>query len=240
MVRVQKAVVEPIPTPTPTPTPVVTPDLPQTDDAPTNPMPEQGGVQQGMTQQLPQGFGGMSGMGGFTQEETFDLFDLKGTEIFYVTPQNTVILTVSVDEHDIRKLRLGQRGTVSVDVLKGETYTGTITEIAMTGTNEGGNSKFTVEVTLDRAENMLAGMNATVSFTVETVEDVLLVPVAALTEDGGKTMVYIKQSKGMPDTAVEVETGRSDGDFVEILSGLVENQPIYYTYYEAPDIDNKA
>ena len=61
-----------------------------------------------------------------------------------------------------------------------------------------------------------------------------------MTEDGGKTVVHIKQSKGVPTTAVDVETGRSDGRMVEIVSGLIENQPIFYSYYEAPDIDNRA
>ena len=69
---------------------------------------------------------------------------------------------------------------------------------------------------------------------------VTVIPVAALTEDAGKTVVHVKQSNGAPSAGVEVETGKSDGEYVEILTGLTENQPIFYAYYDTPDIDNTA
>lgn len=223
-VRVQRAVTEPVVSPEVSPIP---------DDTEQEiPMPEHGG----MTQQMPAGSFG----GGMAAEENMELFDLQGTDILYVTPQHTMTLTVSVDERDVGKLSVGQKGTVAVDVLKGETYTAEITEIAAVGTNNGGSSKYAVELTMERAERMLAGMSATVTFTVETAADVLAVPVAALEEVGGKTVVYTKRSGDTLSNPVTVTTGVSDGERVEILSGLEEGNGFFYTYYDTPEIDNTA
>ena len=64
--------------------------------------------------------------------------------------------------------------------------------------------------------------------------DVLTVPSAALVEDGGKTIVYTALDKktGEPSAPVEVTTGISDGETVEILSGLSSGDSIYYRYYD--------
>ena len=79
---------------------------------------------------------------------------------------------------------------VKIDALGGEKYTATITQIGNTGTNNGGNSKYTVELTLERSGNMLAGMNATATIVLSTTGDVLTIPAGALVEVGNETYVY--------------------------------------------------
>ena len=224
---------------TPAPTDPVTPEQPDTGES--SPEKDQNGTTQtpssgsGMSS-----FGGQSGMSGGlgmnTQESTSDLFDLNGTNILYVTPQNTMTLTVTVDETDIGKISVGQQAQVTVDVLSGETYTATVTEVGTTGTNSGGNSKYTVELTLARAENMLAGQSASAVFTLETTENVVVVPAAALTENGSETVIYTAKSGDTLTKPVTVTTGASDGSTVEISSGLTEGQTYYYEYYDTLEL----
>jgi len=71
-----------------------------------------------------------------------------------------------------------------------------------------------------------------------TKVDVLTVPVAALVEQGGKSLIYtgLDAETGEPSAPVEVETGISDGIRVEILSGLKSGDRICYRYYDTVEL----
>ena len=90
---------------------------------------------------------------------------------------------------------------------------------------------------MPRAENMLDGMNAMAVLTVGTTENVLWLPAEALAEQGFKTVVYTgcDAKTGELTGPVEVVTGVSDGDKVEIVSGLEEGQTVWYIAYESAE-----
>ncbi|MCD7858287.1 MAG: hypothetical protein LUG55_10960 [Clostridiales bacterium] len=141
-------------------------------------------------------------------------------------------MSISVDELDILSLTEGQEAVITLDALTGQSFTGTVTDIDTSGTNSGGNTKFTAEITMARTEDMLAGMNASVLITLDTTGDVLIIPEAALVEEGSATYVYTsydEKSDTLGDL-VEVETGVSDGTNVEICSGLSSGDSYYYSY----------
>ena len=178
--------------------------------------------------------------GGYTQtpEEEFEPYTLEVTQIAAITPQNTMTIEIVIDELDIRYLQVGMTAQVKIGALGGEKFTATITEIGNTGTNNGGNSKFTVELTMDRRENLLSGMNVTVTIVLETANDVLTIPADALVEQGNQTVVYTGYD---PETdtllnPVAVKVGCSDGETVEILEGLTNGQTYYYAYYDTLEI----
>lgn len=188
--------------------------------------------------------GGMSGNGGFAQgsaqEETFEVYSLETVTVASVTPRNTMTLEISVDELDISRISLGQEAVITVDALIGESFDGYISDIGNTGESSGGNSKFTVELTLDRSENMLTGMNAAVSIDLSAAENVLTIPVAALVESGTEILVYTgcDEESGKLLDPVAVEVGLSDGEYAQILSGLSEGDAVYYAYYDTLTISN--
>ena len=177
--------------------------------------------------------------GGMTQQEpAFELYGLDMAQIASVTPQDTMTMEITIDELDIKALRVGMTAQVKIDALGGEKYTATITEIGNTGVSNGGNSKYTVELTMDRAENMLSGMNATATIVLSTVNDVLTIPADALVEMGNQTIVYTGYDEEN-DTLlnpVTVKVGSSDGETVEILEGLTAGQTYYYAYYDTLEI----
>ena len=185
------------------------------------------------------GFSGMGSMGGMMEQEPeFELYDLDMTQIAAVTPQNAMTLDITVDELDIMALQVGMTAQVRIDALGGEKFTATITEIGNTGTNNGGNSKYVVELTMERAENMLSGMNATAGVILDVVSDVLTIPADALVESGNQTIVYTgyDEETGTLMNPVEVKVGSSDGETVEILEGLADGQAYYYAYYDTLEI----
>ena len=175
----------------------------------------------------------MPSMGGGTSSQT-QLYDLNGDTLMTVTPQDTMTLTVSVDESDISSVKTGMTAEITVNALPDEVFEGEITKVAMSGSGNGGSSKFAVEITLPRQSDMLSGMSASAVISLYEKMDVLTLPAAALSEDGAKTIVYtaLDQKTGEPANPVEVTTGISDGETVEILSGLQSGDSVYYYYYD--------
>ena len=187
----------------------------------------------------PGGMGGMGGMmGGIQQEETFEGYPLEKNLLMSVTPEGEMTLSITVDESDIGKLTLGQEANIRLDALRNDRFAGTITQLGTSGTNNGGSSKFTVVITLDRSEDMLAGMNATATIVLDTQENLLSIPVEAVCEEGDRTFVYTGYDAENEAflNPVDVELGISDGLYVQILSGLQEGDTFWYAYYDTLDI----
>ena len=182
--------------------------------------------------------GGMGGFLGGEQEEAFEGYPLEKNVIMSVTPEGEMTLSITVDESDIGKLHLGQEAQIRLDALRNDRFTGIITELGTSGENNGGSSKFTVVITMDRSVDMLAGMNATATIVLDTQENLLSIPVEALYEEGGKTFIYTgyDAENEVFLNPVEVEVGISDGKFVQILSGLQEGDTFWYAYYDTLDI----
>ena len=186
--------------------------------------------------------GGMSGSfpsGGMTEQEPeFELYGMDMAQIAAVTPQGTMTLDITVDELDIKALQVGMTAQVKIDALGGEKHTATVTQIGNTGTNNGGSSKYTVELTMDRAENMLSGMNATATIVLSATGEVVTVPADALVEQGNQTIIYTgyDEKKELLTNPVAVKVGSSDGETVEILEGLTSGQTYYYGYYDTLEI----
>jgi len=181
-------------------------------------------------------FGGM--MGGFQEEQTYERYSLEKSIIMAVTAQEEMTLTITVDESDISKLQVGQEAQIRLDALRNDRFTGTIRELGTIGENNGGSSKFTATIVMERSGDMLAGMNATATILLDTRENLLSIPVAAICEEKGRTFVYTTydEDKDLLGNPLDVELGASDGEYVEVISGLNEGQNFWYAYYDTLDI----
>ncbi len=169
------------------------------------------------------------------EEDTVGTYTVGEQTILSITPQDCMTISISVDELDILSLTEGQEAVITLDALTGQSFTGTVTSLDTSGTNSGGNTKFTAEITMERTGEMLAGMNASVLITLDTTGDVLVIPEAALVEEGNTTYVYTSydESSDTLGDLVEVETGVSDGTNVEICSGLSSGDSFYYSYADS-------
>ncbi len=176
----------------------------------------------------------MGGYGGTGSGSSTQLYSLDGDVLLTVTPLDTMTVTIAVDEKDIAGVKTGMTAQLTMNALPDETFEGQVTRVAQTGSGSGGSSKFDVEITLSRESDMLPGMSTTAQLTLYEKMDVLTLPVAALRDEGGKTLVYTGKDKktGEPANPVEVTTGLSDGENVEILSGIDSGTTVYYSYYD--------
>jgi multidrug efflux pump subunit AcrA (membrane-fusion protein) len=74
-------------------------------------------------------------------------------------------------------------------------------------------------------KRLMPGMTMRVEIVVETVKDVLHVPVEAVYNKEGTTFCKVKGLAGLDER--EVETDRSSNDYVEIVSGLKEGEDVF-------------
>lgn len=143
-----------------------------------------------------------------------------------------VTFEMSVDELDVGSVQVGQRVEVTADALEGVAFQGTVTNISLQSTQSNGVTNYPVTVTLDEVGDLLPGMNVDGVIILNEVEDALLIPVDSLMRGN---RVYIRddtvtQQEGSVPAgfrAVQVETGLSSDEYVEILSGLSEGDEIY-------------
>ena len=157
---------------------------------------------------------------------------LQKTTVLSVIPDTSMTVTMDVDELDIAFYEPGQKADILVDALPNQSFSAVVEEVSAVGRNSGGNSKYTVKLRLDRAPDMLNGMNASV-VVHRGVKTGLLLPVAAVYDRGSERFVYtaVDNKTGKPIIELPVVTGVSDGEVVEIVDGLTEGQVVFYEYY---------
>ena len=146
---------------------------------------------------------------------------------------SSLCVTIDVDELDIMKVETGQEARITADSVDGKTYTGVVENISINGTvGDNGVTTYPVKIRfLDADDNLLPGMNIDIEITVNKAENVLAIPVNAVNR--GNT-VYIKGDKESDDDkapegykTVNVEVGISNGQFIEVKSGLNEGDTVY-------------
>ncbi|AHW59968.1 HlyD family secretion protein [Draconibacterium orientale] len=199
---------------------------------------------------------------------------MVGTEMMTVADLNKMEVQVEVNENDIVKVMKGDTALVEVDAYLNRKFKGIVTEIAnsasVTGTSSDQVTNFDVKVLLlkDSYEDLIdpengnlypfrPGMSATVDILTETRENVISVPISAVTtrikkENGGTKEVATDSENNSDDenTAqrdekqevvflyadgrvmkTEVETGIQDNNSIEILKGIKEGDEVVTAPY---------
>ncbi|HCC47489.1 MAG TPA: hypothetical protein DEQ38_05145 [Elusimicrobia bacterium] len=140
-----------------------------------------------------------------------------------------LIVSASLDESDIGRLKRGQRATIVLDSYPDKPVKGTIFKILDEGTTKNNVVTYTVKIRPDRVPPFFRSqMTANIKVSVSERKDVLLLPAAAIvTDPAGETAVITELKDGQPVYA-RVETGQNEGDLVEIASGLSAGDKVYF------------
>jgi HlyD family secretion protein len=122
-----------------------------------------------------------------------------------------------VDESDIGQIQPGQKARYTVEAFPDEEFSGTVREIRLDPTVESNVVNYTVIVDTDNPQKrLLPGMTATIDFVVEEINDVLLVPNAALRYQPDREVMMAamermmstrKSQRQRPEGAPEGKTG---------------------------------
>lgn len=167
--------------------------------------------------------------------------------------------TVNVDENDIKKVKIGQPATLSVDALPGAVIVGRVAEVASSArlADQGEvlqKTEFRVKVAITEGGGQVRpGMTVNANILTDTRQSVLSVPIQSVTlrpvaqwrqidsesagskpivdTDGYVQLLYVVENGKA--VAREVKVGIQNEDRIEILDGLKEGENVVSGSYRA-------
>ena len=122
---------------------------------------------------------------------------------------------------------MGQETDVTIKSIGDDALSGIVTEIDKSGAS----GSYTAVVTFDKITGMLPGMTASVDVRIEGVDNAIIIPVDALNRTSTGAYVYTSYDEETQQYGgrVDVVTGLSNNNYVEIKSGLSVGDTVYYT-----------
>lgn len=171
-----------------------------------------------------------------------------------IVDTSSLNFTFKVDEYRLREIRKGQSATITVDSFPDETFSGEVSSFSNEGIpDENGNLLFDVTITIDKPKDLKAGMSVKATVTLASVKNSVSIPQNALIESDGETaLVFVKDENpdeiddkvlteslenelefphiNIPDGCYlyKVEYGISNGNLVQIISGLNPGDIVVY------------
>ena len=151
--------------------------------------------------------------------------DLK-TVLFAIS--DNLIVTANVDESDIGRIQAGQRAQITLDAYPGQKVSGTVFQILHEGRNINNIITYKVKIKPFKVPKYFKSqMTANILIEVAKNRDVLLLPYYAVKENSaGEQTVITGFENGRPVRAF-VRTGLEDGNNIEIVAGLSENETVH-------------
>jgi HlyD family secretion protein len=157
------------------------------------------------------------------------------TSAFRVDDLSHLLVDVQVSEVDINNVSVGQLAIVTFDAVLGREYHGKVVDVSRVGTSVQSVVNFNVSVELtDPDADVKPGMTASVTITIQSLDDVLLVPNRAVHLVNGQRVVYVLRSGQLLE--IPVTLGASDDTMSEVVSGdisvgdmVVLNPPANFT-----------
>jgi HlyD family secretion protein len=201
---------------------------------------------------------------------------MAGTEILRIADLSRMEVQVEVNENDIVNVNVGDTASIEIDSYLGSRFRGVVTEIANSANTTGASldqvTSFNVKILIlaESYASLVAsgkagrypfrpGMTATVEIETQTKQDVLSIPIQAVTTRIDSTRLQSMKDPTRPgadeegadqisrDEMMEVlfsvdngvvsqrkiATGIQDKNFIEILSGVNENESVVIAPYNA-------
>jgi HlyD family secretion protein len=188
---------------------------------------------------------------------------MAGTEMLTIANLDAMETLVDVNENDIVNVKLGDTAIVEVDAYPAKSFKGVVTEVANSATSLTGSvdqvTNFQVKIFLlpesyaylkssTNPNPFRPGMSASVNIQTKKQIDVLSIPLQAITtrsdlaqkSDTAKnannsplTREFVFSLAGDSVMVKTITTGIQDNNYIEIMSGLDENEEIITQPYTA-------
>lgn len=147
-----------------------------------------------------------------------------GADLFRIADLSRVWIDAEVFEKDLGRVSEGSHAMVSLEAYPGESFHGRVTYIYPTVTAASRTGRVRLE--LPNPDGRLKpGMYAQVEIHGPASEETLLVPRSAVLRTGDRSMVFHRMGNGQLHP-MEVQTGRAEGDQIQVLSGLREGHVV--------------
>jgi len=158
-----------------------------------------------------------------------------GAQIFFRQPIFTLpdltkmLVKMKVHESMIKKVVVGQTATLQIEALPNRILHGKVMKIGTLpqtdGWRGGGVKQYETEISIDDLPSdagLKPGMSAEVKILINTIPDALSVPVQAVAEYEGNSVVYLVNSGKIERR--EVTVGDSNDQYIQIVGGAESGQ----------------
>lgn len=156
-------------------------------------------------------------------------------------------LEMNISELDLNQIRSGQEVEITADALPGQTFLGTVDRVSVNGTTANGFTTYPATILLEDYGGLNPGMNVSADIVIRRMKNALSLPAAAVAR--GDTVLVPQDGALSPNGTVtdlskteerSVTLGGSDGDYVEITSGLEEGDAILVPLQAGNGMDGAA
>ncbi|ASS49306.1 MAG: hypothetical protein A3D31_03725 [Candidatus Fluviicola riflensis] len=145
-----------------------------------------------------------------------------GTPLVEITDISSLKLTVNVPERDILKFKLNQAVSVNADIYGNRSFDGKVTNISVVADKS---HNFKVQITLKNSkQELMAGMYGSVHLSNSNSVTRMAIPRKALIGSSKNPQVYVVRN-GIA-ILTDINAGTSDGDYIEVISGISKNDKI--------------
>ncbi len=167
---------------------------------------------------------------------------MAGTEMLRIANLDKMEVLVDVNENDIIRIKEKDTATIDVDAYPNRVFKGIVTQIANSAKNIGStteqvtNFEVKVEILPDSYRDIIntksipfrPGMSASVQIITEKKENILTVPLQAVTTKIGAEgeYVYVYSDSLSTVKAAKIITGIQDINNIEIIDGIDQNTSI--------------
>jgi HlyD family secretion protein len=154
-------------------------------------------------------------------------------ELIYLPTATSAMAEVDIHEASLEKVRLGLPAIVTVDALQGQTFFGSVGQIAplpdpasmwMNPDLKVYNSEVYLE---GDTPDLRTGMSCKVEIIVQQYEDAVYIPVQAVIRIAGQPAVYVVKDGAIEER--EVEIGFDNNRMIRIIDGIQEGEAVLLT-----------
>jgi RND family efflux transporter MFP subunit len=129
-----------------------------------------------------------------------------------------LVVALDLSEFDVGRTRTGAPALITVEALVGKEFGGRVSDVALSGTDNGAIVNFPVLIRLRSHQGLRPGMSVRARVVVRRVRDVVRIPVAAV-QQGDRPTVMVRGPKGAV-VRRPVRLGLTGATYVEVRSGL--------------------
>lgn len=152
-----------------------------------------------------------------------------GTTIASVADMTKMIFEGKVDEAEVGKIKVDTELEIVIGAIDDAKFPAKLNFIAPKGTEENGTVQFTIkaDVTLEEDYFLRAGYSANAEIILEQKDSVLSIREAVMQFDKKTEQPYVEVKVGEQEfERRDIEIGISDGENVEIISGITADDEI--------------
>ena len=139
---------------------------------------------------------------------------------------------VSLHETVLKQVRVGQSCVVRVDAIPGREFPGEVSFVALLPDQNSwwanpNQRLYRTEVRVgDSSREMRPGMSCSIEILVEDIDDAIYCPVQSIFRHGGANVAFVSDRAGGYQVR-EVEVGRYNDRWVQVLTGLAEGEVVF-------------